>query len=33
MLMAASSGAADFAAADRHADQAAHIADRYDLRI
>ena len=31
MLMAASSGAADFAAADRHADQAARIADRYDL--
>ena len=31
MLMAASCGAADFAAADRHADQAARIADRYDL--
>ena len=31
LLMAASSGAADFAAADRHADQAALIADRYDL--
>ena len=31
MLMGASSGAADFAAADRHADQAARIADRYDL--
>jgi hypothetical protein len=31
LLMAASSGAADFAAADRHADQAARIADRYDL--
>ena len=31
MLMAASSGAADFAAADRHAGQAARIADRYDV--
>ena len=31
LLMAASSGAADFAAGDRHADQAARIADRYDL--
>ncbi|MGB6452967.1 MAG: BTAD domain-containing putative transcriptional regulator [Streptosporangiaceae bacterium] len=31
MLMAASCGAADFAAADQHADQAAGIADRYDL--
>jgi DNA-binding SARP family transcriptional activator len=33
LLMAASSGAADFAAADRHADQAARIADRYDLYL
>ena len=32
MLMAAGSGAGDFAAADRHADQAALLADRYDLR-
>src|SRR5258708_5492453 len=31
MLMAASSGGADFAAADQHAGQAARIADRYDL--
>ena len=31
MVMYASACAADFAAADRHADQAAHIADRYDL--
>ncbi len=31
MLMAASSGGADFAAADQHARQAARIADRYDL--
>jgi DNA-binding SARP family transcriptional activator len=31
MLMAASCGGADFAAADRHAGQAARIADRYDL--
>ena len=31
MLMAASSGAADFATADLHADQAARIAERYDL--
>jgi len=31
LLMMASSGAADFAAADRHADQAAHFAARYDL--
>ena len=30
MLMAASSGAADFAAADRHASQAAQLAARYD---
>ena len=33
MLMRASSGAADFAAADLHAAQAAHIADRYDLPV
>ena len=31
MLMAASCGVADFAAADQHAGQAEHIADRYDL--
>lgn len=31
MLMAASSGGADFAAADQHAGQAARIAGRYDL--
>jgi DNA-binding SARP family transcriptional activator len=31
MLMRASSGAADFAAADRHAEEAAGIASRYDL--
>ena len=31
ILMAASSGAADFAAADRHASQAAQLADRYDV--
>ncbi len=31
MLMAASSGAGDFAAADLHADQAARIAERYDV--
>src|SRR5258708_4646227 len=31
MLMAASSGCADFATADQHAGQAARIADRYDL--
>jgi DNA-binding SARP family transcriptional activator len=31
LLMMASSSAADFAAADRHADQAAHLAARYDL--
>jgi DNA-binding SARP family transcriptional activator len=31
MLMAASCGGADFATADQHADQAARIADRYDL--
>lgn len=31
MLMAASSGAADFAAADRHASQAAELAGRYDM--
>lgn len=31
MLMAASCGGSDFAAADRHAGQAARIADRYDL--
>jgi DNA-binding SARP family transcriptional activator len=30
-LMVASCGAADFAVADRHADQAAYIAARYDL--
>jgi hypothetical protein len=29
--MAASCGGADFATADQHADQAARIADRYDL--
>ena len=33
LLMANSSGAADFAAADRHADQAAHIANRYNLPV
>ena len=33
LLLVASSGAADFAAADRHADQAARIADRYDLYL
>jgi hypothetical protein len=33
MLMASSSGAADFGAADRHADQAARVADRYDLAV
>ncbi len=32
-LMAANSGTADFAAADLHADQAARIADRYDLPV
>ena len=31
MLMAASSGAGDFATADLHADQAARIAERYDV--
>jgi hypothetical protein len=31
MVMFAGAGAADFTAADRHADHAAHIADRYDL--
>jgi DNA-binding SARP family transcriptional activator len=31
MLMAARCGVADFAAADQHAGQAAHIAGRYDL--
>jgi DNA-binding SARP family transcriptional activator len=31
MLMAANCGDTDFAAADQHADQAARIADRYDL--
>jgi hypothetical protein len=31
MLMAGNCGGADFAAADQHADQAARIADRYDL--
>jgi hypothetical protein len=31
MLMRVSCGGADFAAADRHADQAERIADRYDL--
>ena len=31
ILMAASSGAADFAAADRHASQAAQLAERYDV--
>ena len=31
MLMAANCGGADLATADRHADQAARIADRYDL--
>ena len=31
MLMAANSGTADFDTADLHADQAARIADRYDL--
>lgn len=30
-LLVASSGAADFTAADRHADEATHIADRYGL--
>jgi DNA-binding SARP family transcriptional activator len=33
LLLAVSSGVADFAAADRHADQAARIADRYDLYL
>ena len=33
LLMGNSSGAADFEAADRHADQAARIADRYDLPV
>jgi DNA-binding SARP family transcriptional activator len=33
MLMASSSGAADFGTADRHADQAARIADRYELAV
>lgn len=33
MLMIANSGAADFAAADRHADQATRIASRYDLPV
>jgi len=33
MLMAASSGAADFGTADRHAEEAARIADRYDLAV
>jgi tetratricopeptide (TPR) repeat protein len=33
MLMRASSGAADFGAADQHAAQAAQIADRYDLPV
>ena len=33
MLIRANSGAADFAAADLHADQAARIADRYGLPV
>jgi tetratricopeptide (TPR) repeat protein len=33
MLMRAGSGGADFGAADLHAAQAAHIADRYDLPV
>ena len=33
MLMAASSAAADFGTADLHAEQAARIADRYDLAV
>jgi len=33
LLMGNSSGAADFEAADRHADQAARLADRYDLPV
>jgi hypothetical protein len=33
MLMAANTEAADFRAADRHADEAARIGDRYDLMI
>ena len=33
MLMAAGSGAGDFVTADRHADEAARVADRYDLAV
>ena len=33
LLLVASSGVADFHTADRHADQAARIADRYDLPV
>ena len=33
LLMQAASGAGDFGAADRHADQAAEIAGRYDLPV